>query len=106
MSVAPSPKDPLTSKQRKQLRGLAHDLAHLVTVGKEGITPTVIAALVEALLQHELVKVRVLEAAPIDRKEAAPLLAEATGSHDVGTVGRIVILYRRHPKAPKVPLKP
>ncbi len=47
---------------------------------------------------------KVLEGAPVDKKEAGEYLAEACGAHLVGTIGRIAILYRRHPKKPMIPL--
>lgn len=88
----------LRGSQRKYLRGLAHHLDPIVHVGKEGVTAAVLDALAVALDQHELVKVKVLEGAPLPRKEAAPLLAEAAGAHVAGQLGRVVILYRRHPE--------
>jgi len=99
-----SPARELTSKQKSYLRGLAHHLEPLVKVGKEGLTDGVSAALLAVLDQHELVKVRVLESAPISRAEAAEPLARSTGSYVVGGVGRIVILYRRNQDAPLVEL--
>ncbi len=95
----------LTSKQRRQLRALAHDLSPLVVVGKEGITDSLRDAVDEALTQHELIKVRVLESAPIDRGAAAEDLAAKLDAHAIGEIGRIVILYRRHPSEPVVPLR-
>ncbi len=95
---APPPRRPardLTGKQRSYLRGLAHHLDPLVQIGKEGLSPGVEAALARALEDHELVKVKVLETAPAGRAEVAEPLARAVGAHLVGTVGRIVILYRR-----------
>jgi RNA-binding protein YhbY len=57
------------------------------------------------VLDHlELVKVKLLETAPVERSEAGPWLALHCGAHHIGTVGRIVILYRRHKKTPQVPL--
>lgn len=94
-----SPARALTSKQKSYLRGLAHHLEPVVKVGKDGLTEGVSAALIEALDQHELVKVRVLENAPLSRAEAAEPLALATGSYVVGGVGRIVILFRRNQDA-------
>lgn len=95
----------LSSSQRKQLRGLAHDLEPVVMIGKDGVTDEVYAAVDAALDDHELIKVRVLEAAPEDRKDVGALLAERLGAHEAGTVGRIVILYRRHASEPKIPLR-
>jgi RNA-binding protein len=85
----------LTGKQRSFLRGLAHHLDPVVQVGKEGLSAGVEAALAQALADHELVKVRVLESSPVDRSEAGAPLAQAAGAHVVGMVGRILILYRR-----------
>ncbi len=94
----------LSGKQRRQLRALAHHLSPVVSVGARGVTDELVAAVDQALTDHELIKVRVAEGAPIDRKAAGPELAERTEAHDVGLVGRVVILYRRHPDKPRVPL--
>jgi len=98
------PKADLTGKQRSHLRGLAHHLDPVVQVGKDGVTPALVAAVQRALDDHELIKVRVLEAAPQDRREVAPLLAEATGAHVVGQVGRLVLLYRMPKRDPRIRL--
>lgn len=103
-SVVKRPKRALTSKQCKFLRGEAHHLDPLVRVGNGGLNAQVAAATKEALETHELVKVKVLEGAPVDKKEAGEYLAEHCGAHLVGTIGRIAILYRRHDKRPLVPL--
>lgn len=95
----------LTSRQRRQLRGLAHHLEAVVQVGTRGITDELVGAVDAALDDHELVKVRVGENAPIDRHEVGPALADRTHAHDIGCIGRIVILYRRHPTEPRVPLR-
>ncbi|MCA9601493.1 MAG: YhbY family RNA-binding protein [Polyangiales bacterium] len=95
----------LTGAQRRGLRALAHDLDPVLIIGKDGIDDDVLSALHATLARHELVKVRVLESAPVDRHAAATSLAAGTMAHEVGTIGRIVILYRRHPTDPKVPLR-
>lgn len=92
----------LTSKQKKTLRALAHHLDPLVVIGKEGLGDGVIASVDRALEDHELIKVRVLESSPDERAEVAPILGEKTEAHVVGVIGRVIILYRRHPKKPKV----
>lgn len=94
----------LTGKQRSFLRGLAHHLDPIVTVGKEGVTESLEAATREALVVHELIKVRVLESAPVSRDEVAAPLAKATGAHVVGAIGRIVVLYRMHDEKPVIDL--
>ncbi|HEX6240963.1 MAG TPA: ribosome assembly RNA-binding protein YhbY [Polyangiales bacterium] len=94
----------LSGKQRRFLRAQAHALEPVVSLGKEGITPSLVSAVSEALLTHELIKVRVLESAPLERKEVAELLPGEAKAELVGLIGRIVILYKRHPNKPKLTL--
>ena len=61
----------LTGKQRRFLRAEAHALSPVVMVGKEGLSDTVLNAVREALLAHELIKVRQLDTAPLSREELA-----------------------------------
>lgn len=98
------PFDPtsLTSTQRRALRALAHGLEPVVQVGHAGVTEAVIAAVKRALLDHELIKVRLQE--PEDKKGMARALADATVASLCGLVGHTLILYRPHPREPKVQL--
>ncbi len=106
MDDAPSlkPERPLSGKQRRHLRGLAHHLKPVVQVGKGGLDDGLVAALRTAIRDHELVKVKVLETAPAGRDEVAPEIAQASGAHVVGAVGRTVILYRMHDEKPTIVL--
>ncbi len=95
---------PLTGKQRRFLRAAAHSLEPTVVVGKEGLSETVLGATREALLAHELIKVRVLDSAPMDRKELAETMPALVQAELAGLIGRILVLYKRHPSKPKVGL--
>ncbi|MBS2022971.1 MAG: YhbY family RNA-binding protein, partial [Deltaproteobacteria bacterium] len=70
----------LTGKQRRHLRGLGHALSAVVQVGKTGVTPALIENANVQLDAHELIKVKVGEAAPSDRHSTAEELALATKS--------------------------
>lgn len=94
----------LTGKQRRYLRGLGHPLAAIVTVGKEGLTEAVTAALETALRDHELVKVRIGTNAVIDRQEAAGELARQTGAEVAQVLGNTVLLYRASDDDPRIVL--
>lgn len=97
--------DSLTGKQKSYLRGLAHGLSPIVQIGKDGVTPEVAAAVDRALFDHELIKVKVLETSPLDRRESAEALVDALPRAFVaGELGRIIILYRRHPEQPTIKL--
>ncbi|MBM4269658.1 MAG: YhbY family RNA-binding protein [Deltaproteobacteria bacterium] len=97
----PTPTPPeLGSRQRKYLRGLAHGLEPIVHVGNAGVTDAVLRALDAALTAHELVKVRLHQ--PSDKHGDAEALAAGSGAALCGLVGHVVILYRPHPKKPKI----
>jgi RNA-binding protein len=94
----------LTGKQRRHLRALAHPLKPLVQIGKGGIDEGLVAAVDQALTDHELVKVRVGEASPVDRHAAAEELAAKTKSELAQVLGNIVLLYRPDPDEPTIKL--
>jgi RNA-binding protein len=84
----------LTSKDRKKLKSLAHGLNPYVHAGKEGITDQLVAEVVRALNDHELIKVKI---SALDRDEFRSLageISERSGSALVDTVGRMAILFR------------
>jgi RNA-binding protein len=95
----------LTSKQRAYLRSLAHSLKPILQIGKEGVTEDVAASVEDAFQNRELLKVKVLETAPLDARDAAGELAELVeGARVVQVIGRTVALYRRHAEKPEIRL--
>lgn len=94
----------LDGKKRRALRALGHHLRPVVQIGHAGITGALVEATEDALAAHELVKVKVLEAAPLDRRRAAVDLAAETRSEVAQVLGRTFLLFRRNPESPKVAL--
>ena len=94
----------LTGKQRRQLRALGHHLNPVVIIGQQGITPGVIAAVDQALTDHELIKVKFGEG-PEDRHEGSESLARETQSEVAQVLGRMVLLYRPRPEDPTIKLE-
>lgn len=84
----------LTSKQRAQLRGIANGYDTLFQVGKGGINEQFIKQVDDALEARELIKLRVLETAPVTSREAADETAKQTGADVVQVIGTRFILYR------------
>jgi RNA-binding protein len=84
----------LNGKQRHHLRGLGHELKPIVLVGKGGIDEGLIAAVNQALTDHELIKLKVGEGADLDRQEAADAIAAQTHSEVAQVLGNTVLLYR------------
>lgn len=94
----------LSGKQRRHLRGLGHHLTAVVQIGKAGLSAGIVGAVDAALEEHELVKVKIGAEAPEDRHEIADGLASGTKSDVAQVLGRTLLLYRRHPKKPRIVL--
>lgn len=95
---------PLGGKQRRHLRSLGHHLEPVVQLGKQGLTDAVVAAVDEALTRHELVKVRIGTECPDDRHDVAERLGPLVKGEIAQVLGRTLLVYRRHPKEPKIQL--
>lgn len=94
---------PLSNSQVHHLRSLAHKLKPVVMVGQNGLTEAVMAEIEIALNHHELIKVKLTS----DRDERAAMIArisEATRAETVQKIGRILAIYRRNSKNPRVEL--
>jgi RNA-binding protein len=94
----------LDGKQRRKLRALGHHLAAMVQVGQEGVTGGVLAALEQALWDHELVKVKLASEDREIRREQAEALAAGTGAEMAQVLGRTVLLYKPNPDEPRIEL--
>jgi RNA-binding protein len=86
---------------RRRLRGLAHALAPILQVGKEGVTPAVVRQMTGALHDHELIKAKIGSECPASRFEVAEQLAGEPGVNVVQILGRVLVLYKRHPQEPR-----
>ena len=82
--------------QRKYLRGLAQQLKPVVFIGQKGLTPEVLSSAQDALLSHELVKVKFNDFKEKDQKtEISDRIETETGAENVGMIGHMVIFYRQ-----------
>lgn len=90
-------KESLKGKQKKFLRGLGHHLEPSVFVGREGLTDNLVFSCEEALLAHELIKIKLGQNCPLEKKAAARQLAEQTGAQMVQLLGKTVLLYKANP---------
>lgn len=94
----------MTGKDRRYLRALAHALSPVVIIGKRGLSDAIVRQVDQALSDHELIKARLAPDCPVDRAEAAEALSAGTRCEVVGAIGRVLILYRRHPEHPRIRL--
>ena len=85
---------PLSEKQKKHLRRLAHPLHPIVMLGNAGLTDAVANELERALNDHELVKVSARVSGRDGRNEVLAALAARTTSHLVQRDGHVGVYYR------------
>ena len=89
---------PISQKQLKQLRQLAHHKKVVVIIGQHGLTDNVMVEIDLALEAHELVKVRVNASDRNERNAMIDRIAQQTQSTVVQRIGHIGVFYRQSEK--------
>ena len=84
----------LRGKQINYLRGLAHHLKVVVSVGNDGISKSVVAELDTTLKSHELVKVKLMGDTKAERQVCLERLCAAVDAAPVQLIGKTGVLYR------------
>jgi RNA-binding protein len=93
---------PLSEKQKKYLRRLAHPMNPIVMLGNAGLTDAVVSELDRALSDHELVKVSARVGDRVARSDALSALANRTRAEIVLKVGHVGVFYRRGDNLAKI----
>lgn len=92
----------MTSKQRAYLRSLANGIDTIFQIGKGEISENMTEQIGNALEARELIKIRVLDNSNYSPREAAEILATATGAEVVTVIGTKFVLYRVSEKHHKI----
>ena len=92
----------LTSKDRQHLKNLAHAQKPVVLIGKKGFTDALHTEIHSALLAHQLIKIKFLEAAIDIQEEMIDKLCIKLEAELVESRGHIVTLYRLNPERPNL----
>jgi RNA-binding protein len=101
--AAPPSAPELSEKQRRHLRGLAHELKPIIRLGNAGLTDAVAAETTRALHDHELIKVKAPGGGDREARDALFTgLAQRTASALIHRIGNVAVLYRPHATLPKI----
>lgn len=84
---------PLTSAERKHLRGQAQTLKPALHLGKSGLTPAVLTEIEGALERHHLVKLR-FETPAGDPTPLIRQIETVTGAECIGQIGHTASFFR------------
>ena len=83
----------MTGKQKRYLRALAHPLKPMVNLGKQGLSPETKREIESQLLDHELIKCKVLDSCPLSKKECAEEISDQTEIEVVQVIGKTLVLF-------------
>lgn len=81
---------------KKQLKAKAHALKPFVTLGYKGLTAAVNVEIAQALLHHELIKIRI---STNDRELRKAIFLEICKIHDavpIQSVGHVITIYKKN----------
>lgn len=92
---------PLDNERIRLLRGKCHQLQPVVMIAGDGLTDNISHAISEALLTHELIKIRIRA----DREQRAAIserILQDTGAVKIMNIGQVLCVYKRHPEQPRL----
>ncbi len=89
----------LTGSEKRTLRAQGSLLKPEVWIGKEGISGGTLQTIKNSFHTKELVKIKLLDNSPIDKRAAAEKLAQDCGAEVVQIIGNTILLYRPFPEA-------
>jgi len=84
----------LTGKQKNYLRGLAHNINPIITIGNNGLSEAVLSELENALEHHELLKIKLPASDKTERTSLVATICAKTNSTPVQMIGRVGVIYR------------
>ena len=87
----------LTGKDKRALRAQGNRLKTELWIGKEGISDGTLKTLDNSFNTKELVKIKLQESCPLDKSEAADILARKSNAELVQIIGSTILLYRPLP---------
>jgi len=92
----------MTGKQRRHLRSIAHSIKPVLNLGKQGLSKKIRKEIKAQLKNHELIKLKVLDACPLTRSECAEKLSIDTEIEVVQIIGKTLLLFSQNLDEPKI----
>lgn len=92
----------ISKEEKKQLKALAYKIQVRYQIGKNEITDSLICMLDNALTARELIKIDVMHGYTNDIMVLALDLASQLNAEIIQVLGRVIVLYRRNNKHPKI----
>jgi len=84
----------LSAKEKRALRSEGNKLKAEIWIGKEGISEGTLQAVENSFNTKALVKIKLQESCPLDKKAAADILARKCRAELVQIIGSAILLFR------------
>ncbi len=84
----------LTNKHIRHLKSLAHAKKPVVTIGNNGLTPSVHKEIHNALDFHELIKIKLPAILKADKMDLTNIICKNSDATSIGLTGRTAIIFR------------
>lgn len=94
----------MTGKQKRFLRAMASTMAPVVNIGKGGLEDGVKISAKQAIEARELIKVKILQNAIVDRVSTFEALAEYMYAELVQIIGANGVFFKQKEKDSKIEL--
>lgn len=88
----------MNSANKQSLKSKAHHLKPIVLIGSKGLTASVIEATNEALIAHELVKLRISHAEKKEKAHMVNALCNELQADIIQQIGNTATIYRPNDK--------
>lgn len=89
----------MNQNQKKQLKVQAAQLNPVVMIGNKGLSPAVDNEIEQALLAHELIKIRFLSKDRDYQKMTAQIICESHAAQLIQAIGHVIVIYRPEQEA-------
>ena len=83
-----------SSISKKYLRGLGHHLKPIIHISKNGLSETIESEIEQALVRHELIKIKISSHSRIEKSELCKQICEKNEAMLVQLVGNILVLFK------------
>lgn len=88
----------LSTAKKAALRTRAQHLSPVIIIGDKGLTTAVAAEIERALVDHELIKIKVAKVDKLSLSALSTQMCLAFNASLIQTIGHITVLYRRSDK--------
>jgi len=87
----------MNKEQKKSLRSRAHNLKPIIWIGPAGLSDNLISEIRDALLHHELIKIKIRTGDRERRDQVIDSICDLTGAELVQKIGNSITIFQKQP---------